>query len=264
MFSHISRRNLILKQVEVFRPSIFKPNDSFRNRFVNLIRRFIDLQANSIWMDFGQELPKVYGAVLDIGCGAQTYRILMPENVSYLGLDTEDAKLNFGYEVPGTLYFSGEDWPVGEASFDFVLCAEVLEHIPDPRSFVQQAAKCLKPGGGLLLTVPFSARWHFIPHDYWRFTPSGLNLLLLDAGFDSIVVHARGNPLTVACYKVMALPLMLIFNADKRVLSKVFNRTLGVLLIPLLLLVGVVANLTIKLDWGDDCLGYTVIAKRKA
>ena len=31
--------------------------------------------------------------------------------------------------------------------------------------------------------MPFAARWHFIPHDYWRFTPSGLERLLSAAGF---------------------------------------------------------------------------------
>jgi len=43
------------------------------------------------------------------------------------------------------------------------------------------------------MTVPFSARWHFIPARYWRFTPSGLNIVLSNAGFTTIEVFARGK-----------------------------------------------------------------------
>jgi SAM-dependent methyltransferase len=230
---------------------------------VNAIRRLLDLQANSVWQDLAKELPKVQGSILDIGCGAQVYRILLSPSVSYLGLDTEDAKAHFGYEVPDTLYFSDNNWPVEDASFDWVLCTEVLEHIPDPSAFLDQIATTLRPGGGLLLTVPFAARWHYIPYDYWRFTPSGLQRLLQQAGFDEITIHARGNPLTVGCYKLMALPLMLLFTADKRHFHKGIKQAAGVLLSPCLLLAAALANFTLNMDWGDDCLGYTVFARRK-
>jgi hypothetical protein len=111
------------------------------------------------------------------------------------------------------------------------------------------------------MTVPFAARWHFIPYDYWRYTPSSLNLLLTRAGFSDVRVLARGNPLTVACYKMMALNLMLLFGSDERRPS-VRKRVLGVALSPLLAAAACVANLTMTHDWGDDCLGYTVTARR--
>jgi hypothetical protein len=59
----------------------------------------------------------------------------------------------------------------------------------------------LVPGGTLVLTVPFTARWHFIPYDYWRFTPSSFHHLLTTTGFRSGRVYAHGNALTVPCYK---------------------------------------------------------------
>jgi hypothetical protein len=65
----------------------------------------------------------------------------------------------------------------------------------------------LRDDGQLILTVPFSARWHYVPYDYWRFTPSALRMLLERNGFSDVVVLARGNELTVACAKVMALIL---------------------------------------------------------
>ena len=94
-----------------------------------VIRRFFDLQAGSIWKDLVGELPTLRGTVLDLGCGAQPYRILLPSNVTYIGIDTIDAKTNFGYENPDILYFSGNTLPVKSESVDFVLCTETLEHI---------------------------------------------------------------------------------------------------------------------------------------
>ena len=72
-------------------------------------------------------------------------------------------------------------------SVENVLATETLEHVSRPVRFLAEARRCLSPGGRLMLTVPFAARWHYIPHDYWRFTPSGLRQLLTDAGFNILL-----------------------------------------------------------------------------
>ena len=125
----------------------------------------------------------------------------------------------------------------------------------------ESALRCLRPGGRLLLTVPFAARWHFIPHDYWRYTPSGLHLLLTAAGFEDIHIAARGTPVTVACYKAMALLLGLLFGSDAAPHSAA-SRLVGVACLPVLGLLAALGNLSLLADHGDDCLGYTVIAQR--
>jgi SAM-dependent methyltransferase len=255
-----NRRNLVAFSGESFKPPTFKPNSSTLNRLENRLRRFLDLQAGSIWRDVRQELAGVQGSLLDIGCGAQVYRALLPPHVAYTGIDTEDAAERFGYATPGTRYFSGDDWGVPEAGFDMALCTEVLEHVPDPAAFLHRACRCLRPGGRLVMTVPFSARWHFTPYDYWRFTPASLHTLLTGAGFANVRVQARGNPLTVACYKTMALPLMLLLGPAATPLKA----AAGVLLLPVVGLLACIANLSFLGDWGDDCLGYTVTAERHA
>jgi SAM-dependent methyltransferase len=249
-------RNLVNRNAENFKPPVFKPNSSARNRVENWMRRFLDLQAGSLWRDLSIELARAPGVVLDVGCGAQVYRCLLPAQSVYLGIDTSDAESRFGYKMPDTHYFDGAGWGVEAGAFDTVLCTEVLEHVQDPAAFLDQAHACLRPEGRLILTVPFAARWHFIPHDYWRFTPAGLALLLNRAGFSDVHVKARGNPLTVACYKVMTLYFMLLFGTG------VIKRITGVLLLPILGVLTCIANLSLLTDWGDDCLGYTVTARR--
>jgi SAM-dependent methyltransferase len=252
-----ARRNLVEQGVEDFKPPVFKQDTSARNRLKNWLRRFLDLQAGSAWRDLRRELASARGRLLDIGCGAQVYRDLVPPEVVYRGIDTADAKARFGYDVPDTHYFEGNDWGVEDGSFDVALCTEVLEHIPAPADFLARTCRCLRPGGRLVLTVPFAARWHFIPYDYWRYTPSSLNLLLRAAGFDDVTVLARGNPLTVTCYKVMALQLAPLFGGGGPA-----KRVVAILLLPVLGVLACIANLSLAADWGDDCLGYTVTARR--
>jgi SAM-dependent methyltransferase len=228
------------------------------------LRRYFDLQAGSLWNDVAEEASAWSGKLVDVGCGAQPYRSLLPEGMQYVGLDIETAEESFGYATPDTIHFDGGRWPEGTHNADVVLCTEVMEHVPNPRALLKEAFHALKPGGRLLLTVPFAARWHFVPHDYWRFTPSSLKMLLEEAGFQHVVVRARGDELTVACYKVLALMLPLLMPQQAKPAKALGLRLLGTPTIPLFVAVAAVANLSLRGNGGDDCLGYTVTADRPA
>lgn len=260
----IRRTNMLDRTAETWRPPLFAPSGGRWPSAKAVLRRLLDLQAGSIWRDLQTVLPQVSGTIVDVGCGAQPYRSLVPITAKYIGIDSIASKDHFGYDVPDTRYFSGDYWPVPDASADFVLCTETLEHVPDPRQFLREAFRCLAPGGTILLTVPFAARWHFIPHDYWRFTPSGLDRLLGEAGFVNTRVYARGNALTVACYKVMALILRLALPQAQWFLARLVLRTLFVPFAPAFLLLALLAYCSLLGRGGDDCLGYTAISDRKA
>jgi len=256
------RRNMVEAASESWRPQLFAATTTRVSRLLAALRRFFDIQAGSAWRDLLAVLPSLHGTVLDVGCGAQPFRSLVSPVATYLGIDTDEAKAHFGYEMPDTTYFSGEVWPVTDASANVVLCTETLEHVLETRSFLAQAARCLAPGGTLLLTVPFAARWHFIPYDYWRFTPSSLNHLLTAACFHDVRVYARGNAYTVACYKFMTLLLLLLMPQAKSKISNLLLRLAGLVFLPLFVLLAVVANLSLRGRGGDDCIGYTVFAVR--
>ncbi|WP_435019890.1 class I SAM-dependent methyltransferase [Tundrisphaera sp. TA3] len=259
----LPRRNLIGSRDEAWCPPTFTPTASLRDRAIAAARRFLDLQAGSIWRDLARLLPACRGVVLDVGAGAQPYRSLVGPAATYRAIDDARALSNFGYSIPDTTYYEGDRWPVEDRSVDVVLCTETLEHVADPATFLAEGARCLKPGGRLVMTVPFAARWHYIPHDYWRFTPSSLDALLGKAGFTGIAVYARGNALTVACYKTMALVLPLLFPKSKGVAS-VASRAMGLLSMPALVALAAIAAASMGGRGGDDCLGYTVVAETRA
>jgi SAM-dependent methyltransferase len=258
----LDRTNMVSRRAEAWRPPLFARPETTAERIVAALRRTLDLQAGSIWRDLGVLLPQVRGVALDVGCGAQPYRALFGLEVKYIGIDTDEAKAHFGYELPDVIYFIGDAWPVADSSVDFVLCTEAMEHVPVPERLLREVWRCLLPGGTALLTVPFAARWHFIPYDYWRFTPSGLERLLTGAGFVNVRVYARGNAATVACYKAMALILRLVFPQNHSRAVGLAMQVISLPFVPVLLLLAAAANVSLRGKGGDDCLGYTLLAEK--
>jgi SAM-dependent methyltransferase len=196
------------------------------------------------------------GSVLEVGCGAMPYRRLLPPGCRYQGLDWAGAETAFGYASAEVVLFDGGSFPFPDAVFDNLFHTEVLEHVPDPARFLAECRRVLAGGGELFISVPFQARFHYIPHDYWRFTPSGLLLLLERAGFADIRISPRGTDLTVAACKTASLVYRLL---QEGVQGKCF----GAALVPLAGVALLIGHLSLALHWGshDDCLGYAVTAR---
>jgi SAM-dependent methyltransferase len=256
------RRNQVTREHEAWQPPPLVPGEGTAGRFAAAARRFLDVQAGSVWRDLRDELGAARGVVLDIGCGAQPLRELLPAGVTYIGIDIAESQERFGYRTSDTRYFEGNVWPVDDASVDLAFATETLEHVDDPKQFLSEAHRVLKPGGRLALTVPFSARYHFVPYDYWRYTPASLDMLLRGAGLTDVEVYARGNAVTVAAYKDMALILPLLLPQSGSPRRRLARRAAGLAASPLLLALAGIANLSLRRDGGDDCLGYTAFAVR--
>lgn len=67
--------------------------------------------------------------------------------------------------------------PVADASQDLVVAEMVLEHLMDPGRGAAELQRVCRPGGLLLIKVPFCFPWHGIPIDFFRVTPSGVRAL---------------------------------------------------------------------------------------
>lgn len=129
------------------------------------------------------------GAVLDVGCGSMPYRAVIEKHAAgYDGLDIEPRALGLRYLCSVT-----DMAPVPDTSYDTVLCSEVLEHVGDPAAALTEIYRVLKPGGTLIVTVPFLGRLHEEPHDYFRFTKHGLASLLGRAGLEPISWKTTGS-----------------------------------------------------------------------
>ena len=125
--------------------------------------------------------PKIGGAVLDVGCGSKPYRGFLSAT-SYVGMefDTPRTRAEFSADV----YYDGKTFPFPGETFDSVLCSQVFEHVFTPAEFLLEINRVLRPGGYLLLAVPFVWDEHEQPHDFARYSSFGLRALLSSAGFE--------------------------------------------------------------------------------
>ncbi len=139
--------------------------------------------------------PGMSGRLLDVGCGSKPYRSLFTVD-AYIGLDI-DSESSRQRAVAEHLYDGGV-FPFSDCSFDSVLCNQVLEHVFNPDEFLGEIARVLKPGGRLLLTVPFVWDEHEQPNDYARYTSFGLHALLNKQGLEPVYHKKLGaDPSTV-------------------------------------------------------------------
>jgi SAM-dependent methyltransferase len=112
--------------------------------------------------------------VLDVGCGVKPYEPFFAEAAAYVGVDV--------VETPyADLVGPAEALPVDDASYDLVLCIQVLEHVDDPRRAVEELWRVTRPGGRVLASTHGTQIYHPSPADHWRWTHSGLARLFESA-----------------------------------------------------------------------------------
>jgi SAM-dependent methyltransferase len=83
--------------------------------------------------------------------------------------------------------------PFQARTFDGAICSEVLEHVADDVRVIREIARIVKPGGTVIVTVPFSFRYHPDPADFRRYTPVGLRALLEREGFTVDIAAGLGG-----------------------------------------------------------------------
>lgn len=187
------------------------------------------------------------------------YRTCLPPSLSYTGVDVAQADAFAMRASDRVVTFDGVSIPFGDASFDTILCTEVLEHAAAPEALIAEIERVLKPGGTLLATVPFSARVHYAPYDFHRFTKFALKRMF--ASFKDVRIEERGNDIAVIANKLIVVALRMLRPSR----WSLVHWPLLLLLLPLALAFLLVAHLTLALDLGskDDPLGYSIVAVRR-
>jgi SAM-dependent methyltransferase len=134
--------------------------------------------------ELGSELS---GRILDVGCGGKPYEALFNAE-EYVGLEY-DSPANRATKR-ADFFYDGGNFPFEDGSFDAVFFSEVFEHVFNPDEFLSEVRRVLRPGGRILLTVPFAWDEHEQPRDYARYSSFGLAHLLAEHGFQ-IVRHKK-------------------------------------------------------------------------
>lgn len=243
---------------EAFQPIAVRPPGE--NQLLFRVRCLVDLQLLTIVRFLRAPLRACSGRLLDVGAGEAPWRDFLPRGVEYVGVDVDLAS-EFGMRrKSGITYYDGKNLPFEDCSVNYVLCTEVLEHIPDPASFLADLYRVLQNEGTLILTVPWSARLHHLPRDYCRFTRFGLANLLEQAGFSEVSIEERGSDFSVIANKLLVLMIRLL--RPYRRSDIVWTLALAVILAPIAGAFLASAHIALFLNAGSkaDPLGYGVIA----
>ena len=137
-----------------------------------------------ITVDFHDLKLKPGSLVLDAGCGGGRHLRALAKlpNLNIIGIDKSGSDLNDALtglkNMPEALsdnYLVSradiKNLPFAPASFDCVICSEVLEHIPDHENALKELVRILKPQGDLVVSVPR----YFSEKICWMISPAYSN-----------------------------------------------------------------------------------------
>ena len=171
----------------------FQGNQAYRIRVWRvLVRHF-----------FQKHIP-CDGTVLDLGCGYGEFINSVTAHVKY-GMDLNPATVDhLASEVKMLRQDCSARWDLPDGSLDAVFTSNFFEHLPDKATLartLQQAHRCLKPGGRLIAMGPNikhlpGAYWDFWDH-YLPLTELSLSEGLETNGFAVEICHGRFLPYTM-------------------------------------------------------------------
>jgi 2-polyprenyl-3-methyl-5-hydroxy-6-metoxy-1,4-benzoquinol methylase len=120
-----------------------------------------------VTVDFHELKLRPHSLILDAGCGSGRHLRALAKlpDLKIIGIDRNGSDLNDALtslkSMPDALsdnYLVSradiKNLPFASASFDCVICSEVLEHIPEHENALKELVRILKPQGDFVVSVP--------------------------------------------------------------------------------------------------------------
>jgi len=167
------------------------------------------------------------GKILDIGCSYGIFLdIARKDGWDTFGVELSKAASTYAKNKLGLNVFCGalEDAKFENSSFDAITMWEVLEHVPDPTSFLKEVNRILKNNGVIGISVPnfywFYSKNPRMKEEYlkpaihlFHFSPSTLKKLLLKTGYKVLAINTSNTLLTPLHFQQVGI------NFDSRLRS---------------------------------------------
>lgn len=161
------------------------------------------------------ELIEVDKKVLSVGSGGEINNLIRQyAKESNFHLTTFDISEDMNPDILGDIC----QYDFKDTKYDYIIIAEVLEHLHSPHLAVNNLNGILKSNGKIILTVPFIFPIHEKPYDYYRYTKYGLEFLFKD--FDEINIKERNS--WIEAINVLFVRLIMDKNTISRLFAPIF------------------------------------------
>jgi SAM-dependent methyltransferase len=192
----------------------FSPEQSAASRLEEAYRRLV-LRDHIRFVERALLSGCAKGPLLDVGCGGGLFLGMMRERgFRVVGLDfsREAASVAWRRQQAPAICGTLDQAPLRPAAFAGITMFHVLEHLPDPRSFLIAAHRLLVSDGRLIVQVPNAASWQFrllgrswngvdVPRHLFDFRDRDLEKLVESCGFEVLrrkYFSLRDNPAGLA------------------------------------------------------------------
>lgn len=145
------------------------------------------------YREIASALPEGRGEVLELGSGGGFLQHVIPNIV------TSELSWQPGVRV----VLDGQVLPFSSGSLKAVVMTDVLHHLPDAPTFLREAARCVRPGGRLVMIEPWVSAWSRVAYTRLHHEPFRPDAATWE--------FPRGGPLSAAN---IALP-WIIFARDR-------------------------------------------------
>jgi len=196
------------------------------------------------------------GDMYDLGAGESPYKDFFRQYVDqYIAVDWDGSFHETKADIAADL---NQPLPIKSELADTVVSLSVMEHLCEPQTMLNEAFRILKPGGGIILQVPWQWWIHEAPYDFFRYTPYGLSYMFAKAGFVDVVIEPQAGYFTTTILKWNYFTNRFVSG------PKLLRWAVKVCLLPFWYLGQKIAPILDMLDrkWDLETSGYYVVAKK--
>jgi SAM-dependent methyltransferase len=145
-----------LKNLDIDTPSTsinraikIKNNLFLRNLYIEWYKSIVEIFA------------KTNGPILELGSGGGFLKEVLPKIITSDILNLPNVML----------HLDGRILPFKSNSLAGIVMVDVFHHLPDVRMFLTEAARCIKPGGHIVMNEPWCTKWSWLIYKYLHYEP---------------------------------------------------------------------------------------------
>jgi len=204
-------------------------------------------------------------SILDVGAGEMPYKPYCKKLIyksqdfgKYTGENVKSGIKSGKYDTQSVDIISDiTRIPVKNNSFDYILCTEVFEHVPDPLEALKEISRINKYA--LILTAPFASLTHFYPYFFYTgFSEQFYKTHLPKLGYRIKEIYMYGNYFDFLEMEFMRLPVI-VLNYSKILMP--LTIMLFLLAFPMLLFLRLLSKLYPQ-SRDIFCFGICILARK--